>query len=219
LDADLLVRCQCWFGGGTAIVLALEEYRLSKDIDFLCADVDGYRGIRSRIVAGGTRALFAEPVGTVRDFRTDQYGVRGIVAVGDVALRFEIVREARIDLTGQVNAALSVPELSPTDQIAEKLLANADRGRDRATSYWDAIDLGMMALHRGPFPEAAWQKATRAYGDKIGRQLAWAVAQQAEERERQFVAATLDMSAEHVQDAIEALTAEYRRNHPGAENP
>ena len=33
LDADLLDEARCFFGGGTAIVLALGEYRESVDID------------------------------------------------------------------------------------------------------------------------------------------------------------------------------------------
>jgi hypothetical protein len=42
MDHDLLMTCACWFGGDTGIVLDLDEYRLSKDVDFLCPDTDGY---------------------------------------------------------------------------------------------------------------------------------------------------------------------------------
>jgi hypothetical protein len=35
LDADLLHRHACWFGGGTCIALKQGEYRESVDIDFL----------------------------------------------------------------------------------------------------------------------------------------------------------------------------------------
>jgi hypothetical protein len=219
LDADLLARCKCWFGGGTAIVLALGEYRLSKDIDFLCADVDGYRELRSLAVSRGASAFFRDPVRTVREFRTDQYGIRGVVSIEETPLRFEIVREARILLQGAIDPASGVPELCPSDQVAEKLLANADRCRDRAVSFRDAIDIGMMAKHRGPFQEEAWQKAVKAYGDEIGRQLEWVVARLAEPAERQFVAASLDMSLDDVQDATEALTREYRRRVTGATKP
>ena len=37
LNTDFLAQNKCFFGGGTAIVLALDEYRESVDIDFLCA--------------------------------------------------------------------------------------------------------------------------------------------------------------------------------------
>jgi len=42
-NAALLHETKCYFGGGTAIVLSLDEYRESLDIDFLCASNDGYQ--------------------------------------------------------------------------------------------------------------------------------------------------------------------------------
>ena len=36
LNSDVLREAQCFFGGGTAIVLLLDEYRESVDVDFLC---------------------------------------------------------------------------------------------------------------------------------------------------------------------------------------
>lgn len=41
LDGNLLAKAHCFFGGGTAITLALGEYRESVDIDFLCASKVG----------------------------------------------------------------------------------------------------------------------------------------------------------------------------------
>ena len=43
LNTDFLSTCQCYFGGGTRIVLELNEYRESVDVDLLCADPAGYR--------------------------------------------------------------------------------------------------------------------------------------------------------------------------------
>jgi hypothetical protein len=57
--------------------------------------------------------------------------------------------------------------LVSADRITEKLLANADRCQDRSTAYRDAIDLGMLGLHRGPFLDAALAKAELAYGDGV----------------------------------------------------
>ena len=48
-DGDYLMETKCYFGGGTAIVLELGEYRESIDIDFLCADQAGYRALRTAI--------------------------------------------------------------------------------------------------------------------------------------------------------------------------
>ena len=45
-DAANLSQCRFLFGGGTRIVLDLEEYRESHDIDFLCSDAEGYAELR-----------------------------------------------------------------------------------------------------------------------------------------------------------------------------
>lgn len=44
--ADVLARCKFLFGGGARIVLELDEYRESHDIDFLCSDAEGYAELR-----------------------------------------------------------------------------------------------------------------------------------------------------------------------------
>lgn len=215
MDHGLLTACQCWFGGGTEIVLDLGEYRLSKDIDFLCADVDGYRELRALATAGGTAALFGAGIREIRAFRCDQYGIRSIVEANGIALRFEIVREARIALDGRPDPALGVPRLSAADRISEKLLANADRCQDRSTAFRDAVDLGMLALHRGPFPPSAYAKAERAYGDDIGRKLAWVLERLSDPQQSGAAAAALGMDAGLVAAAGSALAAEIRRVRPG----
>lgn len=55
LDSELLRADQCWFGGGTAIVLTHDEYRESLDLDFMVSDQSGYRDLRQRLV--GARNL------------------------------------------------------------------------------------------------------------------------------------------------------------------
>ena len=54
LDGVFLEKAHCYFGGGTAIALALGEYRESVDIDFLCASTDGYRVLRAAVFDGGS---------------------------------------------------------------------------------------------------------------------------------------------------------------------
>ena len=214
MDRDLLTRCACYFGGGTEIVLELGEYRLSKDIDFLCADAAGYRELRTRIVSGGAAALFGPAIREERAFRTDQYGIRGIVSVGAVPIRFEIVREGRIGLSGRDDTALGVPRLSAVDRIAEKLLANADRAQDRATAYRDAVDLGMMALRLGAFPTEALIKAEAAYGADIAAKLHWVLERLAAEEERRHAADTIGMERSLFDNAIVALSDEIQRTRP-----
>ena len=115
MDHDLLMTNRCWFAGGTEIVLDLGEYRLSKDVDFLCADADGYREMRSLAATGGASALFGPSVREERTFRSDQYGIRGIVSADGIPLRFEIVREARISLEGRPDPGLGVHIVASVD--------------------------------------------------------------------------------------------------------
>lgn len=49
LDARFLEQHQCYFGGGTAIVLRRGEYRESVDIHFLVSDIAAYRELRKQL--------------------------------------------------------------------------------------------------------------------------------------------------------------------------
>lgn len=169
LDGALLAEAHCYFGGGTAIVLQLDEYRESRDIDFLCASQDGYRLLRQKIWGVGFDGLVrpGETIPALRDIRADQYGIRTVLEADGTPIRFEIVREARIALDGALDPDFGVPLLSRVDMYAEKLLANADRWADEAVFSRDIIDLAMMISRWGPIPEAAWEKARDAYGETV----------------------------------------------------
>lgn len=175
LNTDFLTQNQCYFGGGTAIVLALGEYRESVDVDFLCASQDGYRALRNTIDNRSLGEIFARPVELVRDVRADRYGIRTFLRVDDVPVKFEIVSEGRIQIEGSMNPATGVPTLGRSDMYAEKLLANADRYRDKAVASRDIIDLAMMMGHWGPVPEAAWEKVRKAYGQSADKAFQGAV--------------------------------------------
>ena len=163
LDADFLDEAVCFFGDGTAITLLLGEYRESVDIDFLCASQAGYRLLRNRIVEK-VSTIFAQPIPQIGHLRRDHYGIRTRVAVGASVIKFEIIREARIPLSGMRHPQLGVPTLDPVSLYASKLLANADRGVDTSTLSRDAIDLAMMIRAWGPIPPQAWELAGAAYG-------------------------------------------------------
>lgn len=167
LDARFLLEAECYFGGGTAIALQLGEYRESVDIDFLCASTSGYRRLREAVFARGFPALTRAPLHALRELRTDQYGLRTFVEVGGVPIKFEIVREARVELRGELSAELAVPVLCREDLFAEKLLANVDRANDRGTFNRDALDLGIMVSEWGAIPAAAFTKAELAYGPAV----------------------------------------------------
>ncbi|MBS4010324.1 MAG: nucleotidyl transferase AbiEii/AbiGii toxin family protein [Roseovarius sp.] len=179
LNGSLLLDAECYFGGGTAIVLNIDEYRESVDIDFLCASQEGYRKLRQALWGRSDLAGLLLPgaeLKTLRDVRTDQYGIRTLIGVGDVSIKFEIVREARIPLAGKMDDRFGVPVLTLDCMYAEKLLANADRWADKAVLNRDILDLSIMISRWGQIPDGAWAIAERAYGDTVRKAYDEAVA-------------------------------------------
>lgn len=172
LDAAFLAECACYFGGGTRIVLELGEYRESDDIDFLCADKDGYRALRETASEHSLGAIARSSIALAREVRMDQYGIRTRIGEGEAALKFEIVREARIALDGARVAGIPVSCLSRASSFAEKFLANADRGLDVSTLSRDLIDLAFMIEGWSEDDaRAGYARATEAYGQSVPRLL------------------------------------------------
>jgi hypothetical protein len=175
MNVQFLTEAQCFFGGGTAIVLLLGEYRESVDVDFLCASPEGYRLLRNAVSSNSLGPLFAQAVVLAREVRADRYGIRTFVEVDGQAVKFEIVYEARIAVQGSVLPSLGVPTLSRADMMAEKLLANADRYLDKSQLLRDAIDLAMMVDAWGDIPAVAWEKTRASYGASIDKALRGAI--------------------------------------------
>jgi hypothetical protein len=177
LNGDLLRQHGCWFGGGTCISLRYGEYRESVDIDFLVSDPAGYRELRQLLTGmKGLNAVVrpgAQPLVMLRDVRADQYGVRTMVQMDGQAIKFEIVREARIllEAPGKGDEVCGIGTLTPLDLATSKLLANSDRQADDGVFSRDVIDLGMMGL-RLPALRMALAKAEKAYGPAVARDLA-----------------------------------------------
>lgn len=179
LDADLLARHGCLFGGGTAIALGHGEYRESVDIDFLVSDGAGYRALRQLLTGPGGVQSIARAEGLLhasRDVRADRYGLRTLLRSEGGDIKFEIVSEGRIVLEppNDGHRLCGVAVLAPVDQVATKLLANADRWADDAVMSRDLIDLAMMAPGAELFRAGA-AKATAAYGPSIAVDIARAV--------------------------------------------
>lgn len=176
LDALLLAEHNCWFGGGTAIVLANGEFRESVDIDFLVSDQQSYRQLRQMVRDHGLDALATRELDLGRTPVVDGYGIRTSVLVAGVAIKFEIIHEGRIDLDtpspGDEICGLRI--LTRTDQVATKLLANDDRWADTSTFSRDLIDLAMMKLDTAAL-QAGARKAVDAYGKTVGESLNKAV--------------------------------------------
>jgi hypothetical protein len=179
LDADALAANACLFGGGTAMALRYGEYRESVDIDFLVSRVEGYRHLRQRLTGpDGMRAITGpgHTLTQAREVRADQYGIRTMLRVDGVDIKFEIVLEGRIGLEtpGTDDRQCGVATLTPLDMATSKLLANSDRWRDDAVMSRDLIDLAMMAPPRA-LMKRALAKAGEAYGDSVAADLAAAV--------------------------------------------
>lgn len=176
LDAPLLAEHNCWFGGGTAIVLANGEFRESVDIDFLVSDQQSYRQLRQIVRDHGLNALATRELEMSRTPSVDGYGIRTSLLVSGVAIKFEIVHEGRIELdTPSLDDEIcGVRILTRTDQVASKLLANDDRWADTSTFSRDLIDLAMMKPDTLSLKAGA-RKAIDAYGETVGDSLNKAV--------------------------------------------
>jgi hypothetical protein len=180
LDGEKLRQHACLFGGGTCIALQHGEYRESVDIDFLVSDAVGYRELRQLLTGptglGPITRAGAQPLAVLREIRADQYGIRTQVQMDGHAIKFEVVREARIELElpQASDNICGVSTLTALDLAASKLLANSDRQADDGVFNRDVIDLAMMALPLRSL-RAASAKAEQAYGPAIGRDLAKAI--------------------------------------------
>lgn len=205
MNRAFLLDNKCWFGGGTAIVLKLGEYRQSMDIDFLCSDVDGYRRLRTAAMGEGVRALFTSKVESLREVRADQYGIRTLLEYNGQPIKFEIVREGRIEIDGRLDEELRVPTLLPADMFAEKLLANADRCVDPSVNYRDALDIGMLVKGFGNIPQAALAKVERAYGAEIEKRAVWVVNRLCDLKELHRASDAVQMRNETASQAIDAF--------------
>jgi predicted nucleotidyltransferase len=176
LNAPLLAEHNCWFGGGTAIVLANGEFRESVDIDFLVSDQRSYRRLRQIVRERGLDALATRELDLARTPSVDGYGIRSSILVAGGAIKFEIIHEGRIDLDtpSPDDEICGVRLLTRTDQVASKLLANDDRWADTSTFSRDLIDLAMMKPDTAALKAGA-RKAVDAYGRTVRESLNSAV--------------------------------------------
>jgi hypothetical protein len=171
LDAQALRERRCYFAGGTALAMRFGEYRESVDIDFIVADDESYRILRSdcRGPQGfGALALPGQRVIEAADLRMDQYGIRTRLTVAGVPVKFEIVREGRITLEepGPADEVQGVATATLGDLVATKLLANSDRWPDPSVFSRDIIDLAMVRPDRTTLAQGLG-KAKKAYGQSV----------------------------------------------------
>ena len=91
LDRTFLDRCHIAFGGGTLLALAYGEYRISRDIDFLCPYGEAFSRLRREIYDRGYAALFqlnlSSNIQFPNEIRTDRDGVRLTVCKSIVLMK------------------------------------------------------------------------------------------------------------------------------------
>jgi hypothetical protein len=173
MDSAFLANARCFFAGGTRIVLELGEYRESRDIDFLCSDRDGYRLLRESVSWTSLGPILAPELSLAREVRADQYGIRTFIEHDEIKMKFEIVREARIEIDGETIAGIPVACLTRRHCFAEKFLANADRGLDASTLSRDIVDLAFMIEGWSrQDADAGMAMAKMAYGSTVLHSLA-----------------------------------------------
>ncbi len=166
---------QCFFGGGTAIALRYGEFRESVDIDFLISDIGLYGKVRNDIRDHHDLSPLLLPGKTlelIRELRTDQYGIRTVIGIGEAKIKLEMISEGRIsfDLPEPKEFIDGIPSLTRLDSIASKLLVNSDRYADDSVYSRDLIDLAMIKPTKKEL-HLAMEKAKKAYGDSIQRDL------------------------------------------------
>lgn len=169
LPSDKLRRMECFFGGGTALALQCGEYRESVDIDFLCNNRDGYRELRTGIHAQGAAFLFADSVKLASDLRSSRDAVRCSVDMCDglLPLKVEFIMEGYLAPLGPGPLVCGVSALARSDSIATKLLANTDRGMDKAHGFRDFFDIAMACNSWRKDAAEGFAKASAAYGTQV----------------------------------------------------
>ena len=174
MDAAFLAKAECYFGGGTQLAMAHGEYRESRDIDFLVSSTKGLRRLRETIDERSLGKIFKGRIFLEREVRAERDAIRTFIKESESAapIKFEIVIEARIELKGALDHALGVPVLDLRFAIAEKLLANADRGRAKEHRARDVVDLAFISLQADEADFHAGRKiAEGPYGRVILREL------------------------------------------------
>ena len=212
LNQDYLYERRCYFGGGTLLALDFGEYRESVDIDFLISDADQIRALRSDLHECGYSALFSEAENGLTLIpdqpRITRDKVVFAVQLADTPLKVEIIFEERLVLDDpRVASFTAVPCLTIRDSIAEKLLANADRGLDTAYFAKDLIDLAIVVTDMTILDEAIAKVHESPNGYDVDAPLRRVIQHFNEHREfRQHCYAQLQISSQrNVADGIDRL--------------
>ena len=141
------------------------EFRCSRDLNFICPSGEAYRALRNSLQQQDYATLFGSDseIQLPREIQADEHSIHFPVVIDEIAIKFEILCEARIMLGEPVAEHwCRIPCLSHQDLCAEKLMLNADRWMDETTYSRDLLDLGQLYFKAGISPTAL-SKAEAAY--------------------------------------------------------
>lgn len=164
LNASLLSEIGAVFGGGTALVFLLGEYRRSDDIDLIINHLSpGQDRIALLNARHGPAFLTSGPAPNgieIGPFRAHRDKYAGSFLVDGIPVRFEIIYESRVVLpAGERHPGIPICH-APLLTLAEtKWHALLDRGFDNGVHRRDLYDLAMLARH-GVDVTKALQRAT-----------------------------------------------------------
>ncbi len=216
-NAEVLRNASALFAGGTLLTLEYDEYRLSKDIDFLFPyGTENYRYLRNLIYDDGIAALFINTTNIlVGDSTANQYGIRFPVTVNGTTIKVEIVANGNFNLDPPVYPQwANIPCLSISDRFTSILMANADRWNDASTQSRDLIDLAILRVNND-IPAGAISKAEASY--EVRSPLIRAINQFLEKTEyRHKCFHELSVTEEKIpiiMNGIDLLFVDFKKNH------
>jgi hypothetical protein len=149
-NPEVFKKASAYFAGGTLLALEYDEYRLSKDIDFLFPyATENYRYLRNLVYNKGIEGLFQNLIDIeLGESTINQYGIRFSVAVDETNIKVEIVANGGFTLDAPVYPKwANIPCLSVNDRFTSKFMANADRWNDSSTQSRDLIDLAILRVN------------------------------------------------------------------------
>jgi hypothetical protein len=165
LRLDFLRESECYFGGGTAIALLLDEYRESADIDFLCNSREGFKAVGRAVFDAGHKAICTDNARIAGELARGRDAIRIYIDPQDGGrpIKVEIINEGYLPVFSSGPTLCGATRLKKEDLIATKLLANADRGLGYEKYYRDFFDIALACFHWPQTAPSAFEKATNAY--------------------------------------------------------
>ncbi|NJO94279.1 MAG: nucleotidyl transferase AbiEii/AbiGii toxin family protein [Hydrococcus sp. RM1_1_31] len=155
IDAEILVECQSYFGGGSLTARRCNDFRRSFNIDLIVDSKIKFNRFRD-YVDEGDNLFKSDRVRLIRRY-VKQYELILMLEVNGRPIKLEIVTVDFALESPDYLDGLSVPCLSLIDCYCAKLLANSNRFEEESTFNRDLIDLCALRANTS-LPEATLQK-------------------------------------------------------------